>query len=478
MDFFRYYCLRRKIVWPLLFLLLLVSCTVGPNYHRPVHPIPSHYSSTKETTSSLKMNQFWRDALGDPVLVGLINQALGGGNLDIQQSYAKICQARAQLGIANADYFPQLNANGKISRDRLSGNSEILVAFPPGIVPLNYTDYKFGFDASWEIDVFGHTRRSVEASRARFQSTIDNQYNVAISTAAEVATLYTLYRVYQQRIEVAKHTINSYTQTEKLVALQMEAGSATGVDLSRVESEVLSAKADLQPLQAEAKATLAGLAVLVGEFPESLFKKLSKTAPIPNVRRTHLSIGLPSDLLQRRPDIKMAERNLAAATADIGVARANQFPRFQLLGDLGSDTTIPGAFFQSASRYWSVGPQVSIPIFQGGRLKNAVIAQEAARNSALASYKKVILQALADVESSLIRYERERVRKQKIQAAYLKLKTTLRLIKLQYQSGQSSLMDVLDVERQLNQLDNQLVQSSGQVTIHLISLYKALGGSW
>ena len=156
----------------------------------------------------------------------------------------------------------------------------------------------------------------------------------------------------------------------------------------------------------------------------------------------------------------MAERNLAAATADIGVARANQFPRFQLVGDLGSDTTIPGAFFQAASMYWSAGPQVSIPIFQGGRLKNAVKAQKAARDSAFASYKQTVLQALADVESSLIRYDRERLRKQKIQASYDKLKSALRLIKLQYRSGQTSLIDVLDVQRQLNQLADQQAQSA------------------
>ena len=474
MDFFRLYFMR---LLPLL-LFLLTGCTVGPNYHTPNAPLPSKYSLAKPNVASQKANRFWSNSLGDPILVNLINQALRGNNLDIQKAYANICQARAELGITRADLFPQLNASGKISRDRLSANSEILVAFPDGIIPLNYTDYKFEFDASWELDFFGRIRRGVEASRARFQSAIENQYNVAISTAAEVANIYTQYRVYQQRIIIAQNTIHSYTQTVKLVKLQKQAGSATGVDLSRAESEVLSAKATLPPLQAEAKATLAALAVLVGEYPESLFKKLSKTAPIPVVSTRNLSVGLPSDLLLRRPDIKIAERNLAAATADIGVARANQFPRFQLVGDLGSDTTIPGAFFQAASLFWSVGPQVSLPIFQGGRLINAVKAQKAARNSALANYKQTVLQALADVESSLIRYDRERLRKQKIQASYNKLKSALRLIKLQYRSGQTSLIDVLDVERQLNQLADEQAQSAGQVTINLVSLYKALGGSW
>ncbi len=478
MEFFRLYSTHNKTwSWPLL-LSLLTSCTVGPNYHKPETPLPEKYSLAKHNSPAKKTNQFWVDSLGDPLLIRFINQALRGNNLDMQKAYANICQARAELGISKADYFPQLDASGKISRDRLSANSEILVAFPNGIVPLNYTDYKFGFDASWELDFFGRIRRGVEASRARFQSAIENQANVIISTAAEVANIYTQYRVYQQRIIIAQDTIKSYSETVRLVKLQMQAGSATGVDLSRVESEVLSAKAALAPLQAEAKATLAALAVLVGEYPESLLDKLSQTAPIPTIKPTSLAIGLPSDLLLRRPDIKMAERDLAAATADVGVARANQFPRFQLVGDIGSDTTIPGAFFKAASGYWSFGPQVSLPIFQGGRLRNAVRAQEAARNNALANYKQTVLKAFADVESSLIRYDRERLRKQKIQESYAKLKSAHRLIKLQYKTGQTSLIDVLDVERQLNQLEDQQAQSTGQVTINLISLYKALGGGW
>jgi NodT family efflux transporter outer membrane factor (OMF) lipoprotein len=461
-----------------LFTTLIASCTVGPNYHRPVELLPSHYSGSNSKFSEHQLNQFWWSSLGDPVLVGLINQALAGSSLDVQESYAKIRRSRAELASSKAGYFPQVDARGKVSRDLLSGNSEILSAFPPGLIPLNYTDYRFGFDASWELDFFGYTRRGVEASRARFQRAIENQYNVAISTAAEVATAYTQYRVYQQRIFIVQKTIASYRQTVKLVKLQIQAGSATVVDLSRIESEVLSAKAALPPLQAESKASLAALSVLIGSPPESLFKKLSQARPIPTMHPKKLSVGLPSDLLQRRPDIIMAERALAAATADIGVATANQFPRFQLLGNIGSDTTIPGTFFETASRYWSIGPQIAIPLLNGGRLKNAVKAQEAARDIALARYRKSVLQALADVETALVRYDRERLRRRELEASYNKLKIALRLVKLQYQEGQTDLMNVLDVERKLNLLGEQQCQSDGQVTIYLVSLYKALGGSW
>lgn len=477
MELFQLSFLKRKSLM-LALTGLLTSCTVGPNYHPPVHPIPLKYSTSIKKSPVKNINQFWWQSFKDPILVRLIDHALRGSSPDIEISYAKIRQARAELGVQKADYYPQINATGKVARDRLSGNSEILVAFPPNLVPLNYTDYKFGFDASWEIDFFGRTLRAVQASSARYHSAIENQYNASLSTAAEIANIYTQYRVYQQRINIANKTIASFGKTEKLVKLQIDAGVATNVDLKRVESEVLSYRSDLPFLHAESKASLAALAVLVGEFPESLFKELSKPAPIPVMSTKSLSLGVPSDLLRRRPDIRVAERNLAAATADIGVAVANQFPRFQLLSTFGSDSTISSAFFDAASKYWSLAPQVSIPLLKGGRLRNDVKAKEAARDIALATYKKSVLQALADVESSMIRYNGERARRQQIQSSFNELRSAFGLLTIQYKSGQIILTDVLDVERQLNQLNDKLAQSAGQETINMISLYKALGGSW
>ena len=465
----------------LLLLALLSSCTVGPDYHVPASQLPAHYSSSHPTLSANKLpgkTSFWYRHFNDPVLVSLIEKAVDGSNFDIQKSLANIREARAEIAIVNADNLPELDGVGKISRDRLSGNSEILSSFPSNKIPLSYTDYRFGFDASWEIDVFGHTRRSVEAARARFQSATENLNNTAIIVAAEVARTYTQYRVYQQRVIIAAHTIDAYTETTRLVKLEMQAGSASAVDLHRAESELLSAKAALPPLQASAKSSLAALAILTGELPEKLFARLEKIEPIPILKPDALSVGLPADLLHRRPDLRIAERELAAATADLGVAVANQFPRFQLIGDLGSETTKPGTYFQRASAFWSVGPQFSIPIFQGGRLKNAVKAQAAANDAAIANYRKAIIQALADVESSMVQYHQDRIKNKKLLGSYNKLKSVRRLIQLQYKEGQASLLDVLDVERQLDTLNNEYVQSLGQVTIDLVALYKAFGGAW
>ncbi|MBX3708760.1 MAG: efflux transporter outer membrane subunit [Gammaproteobacteria bacterium] len=464
--------------WFVCFILLLSSCTVGPDYKTPHYPLPKRFTTTIKQNQRPIAHGFWWHACSDRILVSLIDQALIDGNLDIRAGYKKIRAARAQLNIAKADFFPSVNLDGKVSRDRLSGNSEILSAFPQGSIPLLYTNYKAGFDATWELDFFGHTRRQVEAAQRDLESMIANQNNVVIATAAEVAKDYTLYRVYQERIKITRDTIALYAKTLHLVKLRYAVGEATAIDVARVQSDLLSAKASIPSLQAEARATVVALAVLTGDFPEQLIVRLARSEPIPQFKTNQLHIGIPANVLLRRPDVQQAERNLAAATARIGVAKADLFPRVQLVGDLGFDTTIPGTYFQKVSQYWSIGPHISLPIFQGNRLINAVNAQEAARDSAEAEYKKAILNALADVEASLIRYQSERQRQAKLYASYHKLESVLRLTQLRYRSGQISLTEVLDVMRQLNDMHEQYAQANGNVTINLVSIYKALGGSW
>jgi NodT family efflux transporter outer membrane factor (OMF) lipoprotein len=460
-------------------LLILVGCTVGPNYQIPTLQLPTNYIEIQNAKQPVttKVDEFWWHSIGDPILVQLLNQALTHDNLDIQKAKANVRQARATLGITKADYYPELDLGGKISRDRLSRNAEIISAFP-GNIPLLFTDYAANFDASWEIDVFGYTRRSAEAARARWQYAIATEKDVAITTAAEVIRLYTLYRVYQKRIEIAEHNIASYNKTAKLIKLQQQAGIANLSDIHLAQSDVHTAEAFLKQLQPEALATLASLAVMVGEPPETLYPLIKDPKPIPTIYPKYLTVGVPSDLLRRRPDIRAAERNLAAATADVGVATANLYPRFQLIGSLGFDTTIPGTYLNNASRLWSLAPHISTPIFQGGKLRYAVKSSEAARDYALANYKQTVLQALADVESAMIRYEKERQRKQKLLAARNNLQSASHIIEIQFINGSATLVDKLIIERQRNQIADLYVQSVGQETINIVSLYKALGGDW
>jgi len=217
---------------------------------------------------------------------------------------------------------------------------------------------------------------------------------------------------------------------------------------------------------------------LTGDLPETLIARLARPKPIPHFNPNQLRGSIPAEVLLRRPDVQQAERNLAAATARIGAAKANMFPRIQLIANLGFDTTIPGTYLQKLSQYWSLGPQISLPIFQGGRLLNAMKASYAQRDAAEAAYKKAILNALADVESSLIRYQAEREREARLYASYRKLKAVLRLTHLRYRSGEIPLTDVLDIQREMNAIHDQYMQSRGNVTINLVGVYKALGGGW
>ncbi|MDR3491409.1 MAG: efflux transporter outer membrane subunit [Gammaproteobacteria bacterium] len=461
------------IMTAMLSSMLLSACMLGPNYHQPKEDMPTHFIDTKKTSIKNSQNKNWWKSVSDPILISLINKALEQ-NLDIQQAQAKIHQSRAELNITSADLYPELDASGKLVRDHLSANSELISAIPTQI-PLTYTDTNIRFDASWELDFFGHTRRSIEASKANLERSIENTNDIALTVTAEVAKDYIQYRTYQQRIIIAEETIASYQKTEKLVKLQFHAGYATSIDVQRLESQVFSAQAAVPPLQAEARASLAALAVMIGESPESLYERMKKYSHIPVIKSDHVA-SLPSDLLQRRPDIRMADRDLAAATANIGVAIANQFPRFKLVGDVGYDSVFSGSLFHAASRYWTYGPQIYFPIFQGGRLKNAVKESKAARDAIFANYKKTILQALADVESSMIRFNKERKRNQRLLSAYKKIKSTVKLINLQYVDGKTSLLDVLDVERQANVSHDEYVQSLGLVSINQVALYKALGG--
>jgi NodT family efflux transporter outer membrane factor (OMF) lipoprotein len=462
----------------LIFLLslILTACTVGPNYQIPTETIPTHYTAGGKHVSASSGNHLSLNLFRDPLLNSLIAEAINGNNFDVQTAKANIVASRAALGIANANFLPEINANARVTRDHLSKNGELLGSIPFPIKNL-FTDYTAGFDASWELDLFGGTRRSAEAARAKLQSVMEQQKNIFIMTAAEVARTYIEYRVYQQRIILAKHSIETYTETQKLTKLLVDTGEKSRVDLNRIESETLSAKANLHALLAEEQATLNALAVLVGEYPENLSQRLRSNGRIPTLN-THIYVGLTSDLLKRRPDIQVAERELAVATANIGVAVSNLYPQFQLVGKLGTDTIFPGTFSEVASRYWSWGPRISIPLFQGGKLHNAVDQTKALQDVALINYRKTILTAFADVESSLIRYDQERAKKRDLQHAYAEIKTALRLTRMQYQNGSISLSELLDVERQVDSLGAEYCQSSGRAAINLVALYKALGGEW
>ncbi|HYA66705.1 MAG TPA: efflux transporter outer membrane subunit, partial [Burkholderiaceae bacterium] len=463
--------------WAASAALLLCSCAVGPDYKTPTVAMPPKFVTQGDFATQEPLLAWWQ-VLSDENLTALIERAISGANLDLQSAAARIREARAQLGVASAAELPSVNANAQISRDRFSRNSELFANLPLPSPQLTFTDYRAGFDASWEIDVFGYVRRSVEAADARVQSAQANLHDVRVSVAAEVARTYIGLRQTEAQIALGTADLSALQESARLVELRFGAGNANELELHRANASIQTQVALLAALRADNGAALNALAVLVGVTPAEVMTLVKPDQPVPSVRPDRVAVGLPSDLLQRRPDVRRAERELAAATADIGVATANLYPRFTLIGNFGAESVQPGEFWQLASRTWSLAPHASLPLLGRGRLTSEVSAREAARDAALAGYQKAVLQALSDVEAAMIRYDRARVRDASLDQAARDFKANAALVHEQFDAGRSSKIDLLDAERQERQAQEQRVDAAANLATQLVALYKALGGGW
>lgn len=456
--------------------LLLIGCTVGPNYQKPdlTAQLPSQYQLVDDNANGEPTTDQWWQTFNDPALNQLVENALAR-NLDIANADANIRQARAQLSMVDSASLPQLGVNGRIGRDRISKNSEFLANIP--INPdVNFTDYRAEFDASWEIDLFGHNRRQSEAAQARLTSVEHQRQEVELRVAAEVVRNVIDYRAAFKRSKNAEIMLVENRQLLELAALQREAGLFSESDVIDAEVAVHQAAAAIEPLQSASAASLMALTVLTDQTQEEVTALLQTNTDIPSASPNSIGLGLPSDLLLRRPDLRIAERQLAAATADIGVAVAEQYPRLSLVGNGGLDSVKPGKFTQLASTYWNLGPQLSIPLFAGGRLAAQVKAQEAGRDAALANYRQAVLTAFADTETALIRYQREQKRLTQIEHAFEAQHRQLELADQRYHVGETSFINVLQTRLQLAQLQDQRLASRQTVANNLAGLYKSLGG--
>ncbi len=459
-----------------LFAAMLSACAVGPNYRPPAASTPLAFREAG--ASGATTPDRWWEAYGDPTLVALIDRALAA-NGDVAIAEARIRQARARADEARGGRLPELNAQGSTTLRRLSRNGEQLANIPTNLIQpdLDYTVYRAGFDASWELDLFGRNRRQVEAAEARVSSAVETRNDTLVRVAGDVASAYADYRAAEQRIHVANQTLAAAHQTADLTGRLVRAGEEAQSELERVESIAEEGAAALPLLNADAKSALYRLDVLLGAQPGSA-EAVVAGAPAVALRAPDVAAGLPSDLLRRRPDIRRAERELAAATADIGVATADLYPRFSLTGTLGLEALSIGSLVESASRYGSLVPGFSLPIFDGGRRRAGVRRQQALLDESLATYNQTITRALADVETALLRYRESRARVASLQVARTRLGRTLDLARLRYRAGEASLTEVLDVQRQVSALDDRLAQAEAASITSAISAQKALGGGW
>jgi NodT family efflux transporter outer membrane factor (OMF) lipoprotein len=416
----------------------------------------------------------WWEPLGDPQLNGLIEQALAHSP-DLRVAEARLHQSRAVLGIQEATDSPQLGVGALVSKDRLSPNSEMLANLPFKNVNTEFTNHQIAFDASWEIDLFGHSRRQVEAAGARIEASTERLRDAGLVLSAEVARNYIEYRTGQRRLALAQDNLKTQEETVRLVALQVQAGEATQLEVQRVGTSRRALKANLEDILTGLRQSLSALSTLTDLSLAELESRLGEGSLLMAVPQAPAP-GLPSDLLKRRPDLRAAERDLAAANADVGVAVADQYPRFSLVGTGGWTSIQSGNLLTNASRMWSIGPQVHMPLFQSGRLRSQVKANEAAYEVASATYRKAVLSAMADVEVALTRLARSEERRQQLEGAAAHQEKLVALTELQLKTGEVSKLALLESRRSLISQEDQALQAHSQSLSALVALCKALGG--
>lgn len=460
---------------------LLSGCAVGPNFHRPEPAVPPRWttSATRGVSPGVEPQvDSWWQSFGDTELDSLVARAVAG-NYDLKIATERVAEARATRGVAVSGYFPQVDAAATANRAR-----EVLVAPVPGAgsaspkpVAFETNNYRGQFDASWELDLFGRIRRGVEAASADVAASEQDRRNVLVTLLGDVGRNYADLRGFQARLMIAQKNITVAEDSVQLTRSLSQAGQATERDVAQAESQLESVRAQVPSLNSNIAASMHRLAVLIGEQPGALDVEIGEASPI-LVAPPNIPAGLPSDLLQRRPDIGRAESQLAAATARVGLAKADYFPTFTLLGTAGRQATELHDLRLGLGNFFSIGPTVSLPVFTGGRIRSRVAAQEAQMRQAAGAFQSAVLGALEETENALVNYANEQDRRDRLEAAVRANQTALDLANVQYRAGLTDFLTVLDSERDLYANEDLLAQSQTAISTDLVALYKALGGGW
>ncbi|MEJ2657425.1 MAG: efflux transporter outer membrane subunit [Desulfobacterales bacterium] len=451
----------------------LAGCAaVGPNYTKVEPKAPEKWHAELQNgLSGAKLNSealaHWWTTLNDPELTRLIKRAVKG-NLTLKDAESRIREARALRGISKAALFPTLDTGASFTKSRGSENSG-------SSIPSKL--YAAGFDAGWELDVFGGARRSVEAAQAALEATQADLHDVMVSLLAEVALNYVEVRTYQARLSAAHGNIKTQQETYEYNLSRYEAGLADELAVQQALYNLERSRSQIPTLEIGLEAAKNRLAVLLGESPGALHRELYEAKPIP-VPRVSVAVGVPAETLRNRPDIRSAERNLAAQTARIGVATADLYPKFRLFGTIGLESISSEDFFEWASRTWSYGPGVSWNIFDGGAIRQNIKVQTARQEQALIQYESAVLSAQEEVENVLVAFAKEQRRRESLFKATEAARQADLLARDRYQAGLVDFSNVLITQLALLSFQDQLVQSEGAVTTNLVRLYKALGGGW
>jgi multidrug efflux system outer membrane protein len=521
--------LARPLAWaaPLLF----AACTVGPRYQAPKPALPGSFSEAKGPPGSepapAALARWWT-VFRDRELDALVSRAVAG-NRDLQQALSRLRQARAERAMVTGGSLPDVDATAGYNRGRGSktvvlpfgggqggggapqrggaipqaggqvasassggGGGQVISAPAPsgappggpqtpfgegGLPGVTTNLYQLGFDATWEVDLFGGTRRALEAANAQVAAAEAGIDAVRVSLAAETAQAYFQLRLAQERAAVARRNLDAQEHSLAIARAKFRAGIGTEAPIAEQEAQVAAIRASLPQLGAEERLARHALEFIVGAQPGSLENELAPASGPPALPPL-LPAGVPSDLLRRRPDIRVAERQLAAATAQVGEATAQLFPQFSLTGSLGLDTSLARQLIDRRSGYYSIAPGIRWPILDWGRIRAQIRVMDAAREQAFLSYQTAVAQALKDVEDALVHYEADLARASDLADELAAARRDEQIASQTYARGLADALAEIDAQRSVLQAEDQLAQAQGKLRLDLVALYKALGGGW
>ncbi len=490
------------------FILALSGCTVGPDFKAPdAKGPPSFFASrpvpTPERSEPVAepIDPNWWQLFKDPQLTALEDR-VAAQNLDVRIATIRLAESRAQRGVAAAAQFPTLDGNASYEREKASnhgvfgllGGSAAGGSSTPGteasgaagslgaggisgtnLAPFDL--YQYGLDATWEIDLWGKVRRSVESADASINASQEAQRDTLLSSLAEVARDYVDLRGAQLREQIARDNLKSSQDALRLTQERAAGGLTTDLDVANAAAQVQTTAAEIPPIQQDESNYINALSLLLGQPPNALRTELDQPKPVPPVP-PRVPIGLPSELARRRPDIRQAEAQLHEATADVGVAVANFYPSVTLGGSVGINALQAKDLWTLNSRQYSFGPGISIPIFEGGQLKSTLQLREASQQEAAVNYQRIVLKAWHDVDNALTAYQQTQQRRDALVQAVAQNQRALALATDRYQQGVSDFLEVLDAQTRLLSNQQQLAIATTNVSDNLVALYKALGGGW
>ena len=490
----------------LLLLTLLPACTVGPDFARPEpwwNPGSWNGAGHQETAAAVSrpvaepIDVQWWKLFGDPVLTGL-EERLVGDNLDVRVAGLRLAEARAAVGVVQAAALPSLHGNGSYTREQASHRGSLWLSHsgsaanqanglsqaqsgaqaPNTSLFQPYDLFQYGFDATWEMDVWGRVRRGVESAIANVTASEDARRDTLVTAMAELARDYVALRGVQQALDITRQNLDSSRQSLNLTRQRAEGGLTTDLDVANAAAQVATIAAELPSLDARAADLMNAIGLLLGEAPAAMTGLLAAPQTIPPVP-PQVPVGLPSELARRRPDIRTAEAQLHAATANVGVAVGDFYPRIMLSGS----AAVQGLQFANLADWghaatYAFGPSITLPIFEGGRLRATLELRQAQQQEAAVTYQRIVLAALHEVDNALTAYQAEQRRREQLQRAVEQNRRGLELARERYTQGVIGFLEVLYVQRNLLAAEQQLTASTAAVSTDLVQIYKALGGGW